>query len=297
MKITSNQLYAGALLIACASFQSLSANVFNFDGAALVYDSHRAESDSSGIYIFDQYAEKNPMVTIGFDWSNSYSYGSWYYAWNGINISNCSNTSVDVSQYWAAGEKAQYTSVTGTDASGVAGGMYGVFFGVQEGNPYGTPPVPGSPYSKSENCGTITFSELVNVDSISVANNLVTYDYLTKNLNDNDEYYVQQVQIYGITASGDYTENYVTATLSDASGVSNKWIEVDLNALNTADGLYGLYFQLYSSDYGDFGANTPAYFCMDNLNYTVIPEPANIATLIALLTIAATFAIRRNRAK
>lgn len=47
--------------------------------------------------------------------------------------------------------------------------------------------------------------------------------------------------------------------------VLNEWQRVDLTPLSSADRLY---FNLDSSDIGDFGMNTPAYFAIDNIELT-----------------------------
>jgi len=75
----------------------------------------------------------------------------------------------------------------------------------------------------------------------------------------------------------DNTQDYI---ISD-------WTYIDLKPLANADSLV---FTLSSSDVGDFGMNTPAYFCMDNLitadmvtntnellavNYSIYPNPAS----------------------
>jgi hypothetical protein len=58
------------------------------------------------------------------------------------------------------------------------------------------------------------------------------------------------------------------------------WTRVDLTALGTVDSVA---FHFESSDIGDFGINTPLYFCMDDLKMNSIPngltdvEPSNFS--------------------
>jgi hypothetical protein len=40
---------------------------------------------------------------------------------------------------------------------------------------------------------------------------------------------------------------------------------------------------LSSSDEGDFGMNTPAYFSVDNIQIARVPEPASILLLMSAL--------------
>lgn len=47
--------------------------------------------------------------------------------------------------------------------------------------------------------------------------------------------------------------------------IMNKWQKVDLNALGKVDSVA---FSLSSSDNGNFGMNTPAYVCIDNIEFT-----------------------------
>jgi Domain of unknown function (DUF4465) len=56
--------------------------------------------------------------------------------------------------------------------------------------------------------------------------------------------------------------------------IIKQWTTVDFSALGLADRLS---FSLSSSDNGNFGINTPAYFALDNL---VIPEPSSWLLLI-----------------
>jgi hypothetical protein len=77
--------------------------------------------------------------------------------------------------------------------------------------------------------------------------------------------------------SGDNSLDYLLST----------WEYVDLSSLGPVKGLE---FMLSSSDVGEWGMNTPAYFAMDHL---VVPEP----TTIVLLAIGAMAVGRRPRVK
>jgi hypothetical protein len=67
------------------------------------------------------------------------------------------------------------------------------------------------------------------------------------------------------------------------------WTSVDLSSLGV---VRGLDFALDSSDNGAFGMNTPAYFALDDLTYTVVPEPGTGALLALGL---AALRLRRTR--
>lgn len=105
------------------------------------------------------------------------------------------------------------------------------------------------------------------------------------------------VRIYGLLDdTGTLTEKYAQKILaSSESGniaMISDWCTVDLTELNAEapDGLKGLTFQLISN-YGNFmGMTMPSYIAIDNVNFAV-PEPADIAAILAL--IAACVALRR----
>jgi hypothetical protein len=72
--------------------------------------------------------------------------------------------------------------------------------------------------------------------------------------------------------------------------VVTDWRWVDLTALGSVSSLQ---FALASSDSGEFGINTPAYFALDNLTVTAVPEPEQAALLLAGLALIGTAARRR----
>ncbi|MEO8627357.1 MAG: DUF4465 domain-containing protein [Betaproteobacteria bacterium] len=63
-----------------------------------------------------------------------------------------------------------------------------------------------------------------------------------------------------------------------ADYVRNAWGVVDLTSLGAVSSLG---FELASSDSGQFGINTPAYFAMDNLAVIAVPEPGTPLLLLA----------------
>lgn len=89
-----------------------------------------------------------------------------------------------------------------------------------------------------------------------------------------------KLTIKGITAMGEYTDT-IDFYLADYRFTDNsqdyivdQWTWVDLTKLGE---VIGLELCLGSSDVGDYGMNTPAYFAMDSL--TMVPEPMTIALL------------------
>ena len=228
--IKINALCAAFALCACAIANPASAGVFDFTGGNPIYDANRSTTVQDSGYHYDENlalisGPDKVGATVGFNWLN-HDWGTteapyWMYSWDGINVSNCSDTSVstDPLVYINAGEKGQYTSVNGTDADGVVGGAYGVFFGSQH------------------------------------------------------------------NGSG----------LSDSTaGVADGWVSADLTRLNEEDGLLGLYFELWTDNYNDYGALAPAYFALDNITYNIVPEPAQFAALFGALMLGFAFVRRRS---
>lgn len=73
--------------------------------------------------------------------------------------------------------------------------------------------------------------------------------------------------------------------------ILNTWAYVDLSSLGTVNSLS---FVLDSSDVGQFGMNTPAYFAMDNLNVAAVPEPETYALFLGGLALVSLAVRRRN---
>ena len=95
--------------------------------------------------------------------------------------------------------------------------------------------------------------------------------------------------ITGIDAAGKETGSvdFYLADLRDAAAsyIINTWRWVDLTSLGKVKRLA---FSMNSSDTGQWGMNTPAYFCMDNLGGTKPEYEEPIATFIAETQIAGT---------
>jgi hypothetical protein len=74
------------------------------------------------------------------------------------------------------------------------------------------------------------------------------------------------------------TATFYLADLRGASppGILATWAWFDLTTLGTVDTIE---FTFDGSDQGTFGLNTPAYFAMDDLTVTAVPEPATWALL------------------
>jgi len=87
-----------------------------------------------------------------------------------------------------------------------------------------------------------------------------------------------QLPVYGTDVGGVPLASSVRLYLADyrneggaADYILTEWPLLDLSPL--ADAIR-LYFNLTSSDVGEWGMNTPAYFALDNIRYSFVPEPS-----------------------
>lgn len=131
----------------------------------------------------------------------------------------------------------------------------------------------------------ITLSEPDSVSGMYITNSTYAYlsmrdgdDYTKKfgGISGNDPDYFR-LNIYGIESSGD-TSATVVFYLADFRFEDNEkdyllktWEWVDLDTLGVVSEIR---FSLESSDVGAWGMNTPAYFCLDNINQKNITTKA-----------------------
>lgn len=166
--------------------------------------------------------------------------------------------------------------------------------------------VDGSAHYAIANFGapTISFASAVSVQGAYLTNTtftgltLLTGDFFSKKFggaSGNDPDYLK-LTIIGKDGGG-ATTGSVDFMLADYRFADNTqdyvvtdWRWVDLAALGTVSSLQ---FALASSDSGEFGINTPAYFALDNLTVTAVPEPEQAALLLAGLALVGAIARRR----
>lgn len=164
--------------------------------------------------------------------------------WNGGIVSSSHNDTVTI------GYKNQYSSITGSGA--LNSKQYGVVYS------------PGSFTCPANINGTYS------IKSMMVTNS--TYAYLD----------MKNGSVYGkIFATGDWfkviikgfktkvptsnVEVYLADFRDGKSILLKTWKKIDLSALGQVDSVT---FAFDSSDKGQFGMNTPAYACIDNIEFT-----------------------------
>ena len=194
------------------------------------------------------------------------------YAWDGFVYSNINNTTT-------AGYTNQFAAYSGTDVSGT--GNYAVSYVLLDWNSGTYDPVPQTVSfgAVTGNDYNTTISGAYFTNTTYAALSMLNGDGFAKKFGgetgDDEDYF--KLIIKGIDEGGDYTGT-VDFYLADFRFADNsldyivdEWTWVDLTGLGN---VVGLEFSLESSDSGDYGMNTPAYFAMDNLN--AVPIPAGI---------------------
>lgn len=190
----------------------------------------------TGVYGDTQWA--GSFTSNGVKFSNNYSVD--YYSWSGFAYTN--STSKEFKDY-----TTDYNSVTGGGYDGSA------------------------TFAVAYSDGTITVSETgATVKGCYITNNTYAYNSMT-----NGDSFAKKF------AAGDYFKVIFTADngnkaefylanmeTDDASNIVSEWKWFDLSSLGSVKTIS---FSFESSDTGDYGINTPLYFCMDNLT---IADPA-----------------------
>jgi hypothetical protein len=224
---------SATLVVVLLAVGAVSADIADFDDLSLSPDSYWNGSDGTGDFTSGSAVFNNNFT----DWGYGIT------SWDGWAYSNKSDTTTP-------GYTNQYSAITGSAQSS---SNYGVaYVGWTE------PP-------------SITLNSVSIIEGIYVTN--TTYAYLAMENGegpatkfDDEDWF--KLTIIGLDESGSETGT-VDFYLAEAGYIVNTWECIGLSSLGIVKGLK---FALSSSDNGDYGMNTPAYFAMD----TVIPEPATV---------------------
>ena len=203
------------------------------------------------------------FTSQGAFFNNSYTdYGGGFYAWSGWSVSNVTDNTTP-------GYDNQYSAFTGGGANGSE--FYGVSYTFYPGDTYIE--LPAGAELESMLITNTTYAALSMLNGDFVANKFggdsgddPDWFKLTITGLDEDEIEIGQVDFH--LADYSFADN-------ELDYVIDEWTLVDLTSLSTASKLS---FGLDSSDIGELGMNTPAYFAMDNLVF--VPEPATAALLL-----------------
>ena len=265
--------HAAALIAALALPLAAQASTLeNFSDLSLEQNGRWNGSDGAG------YFESDGTVFYN-------AYNSTYGSWSGFSYSNRTDTSL-------SGLSAQYTSVTGggVEAGSVnnPGGIYAV--GCQ------------SSYDEQQTGLPSVMLELTaqqdqSLEGVYVTNSLYAYTSM-----ENGDTYAKKfggetgddadwfkLTIHGLDENMESTgdvEVYLADFRFDDNTqdyILDDWLFADLSSLG--DDTRFLSFSLDSSDVGEWGMNTPAYFVLGGSQYSAIPEPATLAWVIPAMAL------------
>jgi len=235
---------------------------------------------------------------VGFEGNTLYSQGSsgkYYNGDKGNNTTNSegwSNGGVHFSNSFTFDSQYNYSYWSGFSYSRVnAGGVSGY------GNQYASKPGTGAEnsehyavvYNSFSGDAVVTFGAQVQLQTIDFSNTAYTYysmkdgDQFAKKFggssgNDPDFFKLQIQGFRNNTSTGSvdfYLADYRFADNSQ-DYIVDEWKRVNLSSLGAIDSLK---FALSSTDNGQFGMNTPAYFAMDRMEFSAVPEPSSLALL------------------
>jgi len=221
--------------VSCGKEDAENVVAINFSDLTLAADSYWNGSDNSGKF------------TSGIaEFSNSFTdWGGGFISWNGFAYSNKNDTAT--ADY--TNEFSVYTTSANTN------GIFAVCY--------------ISDY-ENDTAPTITFDEPVALKKVDLALN--TYAYKSMKYGDEVSKKFTAGDWYKITISGYAQDGTQTAELdvyladfrNGKSVLVSGWTSVDLSPLGSVSKLT---FAASSSDVGEYGINTPTYFCMDNIMY------------------------------
>lgn len=216
-------------------------------------------------------------------------YDQTYGTWSGFAYSRVDDT-VD-------GYPNEYGAITGTGRGG--SGNYGVAFGHHDLTPNLAAPTPFDPTSLADlkALPNFTLPTGASITGMYVTNTTYAYNSMTQGdpfagtpfggVNGTDPDYLL-LTAYGSDATGHilsataqfYLGDYRSGNPADHY-VVNDWRFMDLSALAGASQIY---FNISGTKTGDYGLNTPAYFAVDDIEFSTpltasVPEPGSLVLL------------------
>lgn len=233
-----NTFCALTLITVCAAS---AADTATFDDLSLKTNFYENGSGLSGSF-----------TSNGFGFNNQY--GS--YSWSGFAYSNVNDTTT-------AGYGNQYAAITGTAYSG---SNYGIAY---EGGSIPTITLPGGDQPLGVYVTNTTYAAL----------SMQFGDQFSKKFGTGDWFMLTATGTNNGQVTG--TANFYLAdfrggvtAIANGGKIVKDWEWFDLSGLGNATSVS---FGLSSSDNGQFGMNTPAYFALDN--FQAVPEPTSLAVL------------------
>jgi autotransporter-associated beta strand protein len=288
-KWISWRLSAAALIAGMFVFHpEAQAMTIDFEDLSLDAQCHWSGPDPDGQFVQQTFPYEDDLQIGKFtsknvDFSNSYSLT--YSSWAGWAYSNMTYN------------PAAYMPGDGYPGDGSNGnpdpvptGLGGQYYAAP-GRDAGGAAVPGNyamGYVGATFTPTVDFPAPTTLNGMYIANNNYAYymmkegdpNHIARQFTDGD---YLKLTVVGKNLRGDVlgsVDSYLADFRDPASRtddprkdnyISNQWTWINLSGLG--GGVSSLEFQLFSTDTGDKGINTPAYFAMDNL--TTVGNPAN----------------------
>ena len=254
--------------------------VADFDDFVLPANSHYNGPDPSGVNVpgpFGTTIREGSIHSRGVEFVNRYNLD--FDSWTGFAVSNESDTTTP-------GFGNQFSAFPGTGA-GVGADNYGVAFGFDDLTPNLADPTPFDSMNVDHLRALSSFvlpagyqiASAMVTNTTTTALSMLNGDSFAKmfgGVSGNDPDFLK-LSVYGIDANGQALGTEVEFYLADYRFADNSqdyivsdWTSLDLSQLADARSLH---FNLSSSDVGDFGMNTPAFFAIDDV--TAVPEPGS----------------------
>ncbi len=275
-----------ALLMTFAAVPA-AADMADFDDLPLLPNSYWTGPDPLGTVVSGPYG---PEVHGGFTSGGARfinRFDQTFESWGGFAYSNTTDTATP-------GFMNQYSAFTGTGA-GPGADNYGVAFGYLDTQANMFQPFAFDPGNVAhlEQLPYLDLPTNMRIESALVTNttyaalSMLHGDQFGKKFggatgNDPDFF---KLSAYGTDANGVPLPQSVDFYLADYRFADNNddylvdtWASWDLSILGDAARIY---FNLSSSDSGDYGMNTPAYFAIDNIQLAPVPEPSSILLMFA----------------
>ena len=230
------KIYISLLCAAIISTTSFAQNFADFEDLGLAAESYWNGADGSGSFTSGDYTFVNNFT----DWGE---YGT---SWDGFAYSTMTSTTY-------ASLDDQYNCCVGHGANGSQ--TYAVVYCNAYSNLPTVKRTDGEPFK---------------VYGFSVTNSAYAYT----SMKEGDAYAkkFESDDWFLLTITGYYLKDKVgteTFYLAANGVIVNDWKLVNLESLGTVDRLE---LNLLSSDTGEWGMNTPAYFCIDNFNEPCTPD-------------------------
>ncbi len=227
---------------------------------ALVIGTFEDQNPGSNAFKND-FRPTNVFITGGFSLNNSFNptFGSWSGFSASSKVDNAFGGSAFSHQYGAYAP----LGANGTGSGGSA--TYGVAFNFSQGDAFINLPSGVDP------------SSIDIANTTYVAQSIMQGDSFARAFRQGDFFRLDILGFSGLNGTGTQVGD-VPFFLADFRGSSlqlvGDWTTV---SLTTLAGARSLAFNLTSTDVGQFGMNTPAYFAVDNVTgVTAVPEPSGV---------------------